>query len=443
MRHVNLSEVNMSQLRIRPHRDGDRLAVLMPGLGAVATTAIAGVEAVKRGLGQPIGSLTQIGHLVEPDGSPGPRVSRVIGMPALGDIVFGGWDPIPDDAYQAARRARVLDHHLVDDLRDPLSAIRPMPAVFDKQWVRRLDGPNVKRGSKKAMAEALCDDIRAFLDRHRCARGVLVWTGSTEVFAEAGPAHASLRDFEAALERSDPSIAPSMIYAYAAMKTGLAYLNGAPNLSADIPALRELAEREGIPTGGKDFKTGQTLMKTTIAPMLHARLLGLEGWFSTNILGNRDGEVLDDAASFKTKEVSKLGVLDAILDRDHHPELYQDIDHKVTIHYYPPRGDNKEGWDAIDIRGWLGYGMSIKINFQCRDSILAAPLVLDLALLGDLARRAGERGPQEWLSFFFKSPVTAPGARAVHDLFQQQTNLHQQLRRYAQALASGSASAVG
>jgi myo-inositol-1-phosphate synthase len=422
----------MSEPSIVPHREGDRLAVLMPGLGAVATTAIAGVEAVKRKLGQPIGSLTQLGHLIEEDGSPGPRVQDLLALPALEDLVFGGWDPIPDNVFQAARRARVLDRHLVDQLEDVLAPVQPMPAVFDKAWVRRLDGPNVKVGSKKAMAEALCDDIRGFLARKGCARGIMIWTGSTEVYAEAGAAHASLKEFEAGLERSDPSIAPSMIYAYAALKTGLPFMNGAPNLSADVPALRELAEREGVPTAGKDFKTGQTLMKTTIAPMLHARLLGLEGWFSTNILGNRDGEVLDDAASFKTKEVSKLGVLDQILDASRHPELYQDIDHKVTIHYYPPRGDNKEGWDAIDIRGWLGYGMAIKINFQCRDSILAAPLVLDLALLGDLARRAGEKGPQEWLSFFFKSPVTAPGRRAVHDLFQQQVDVHRQLRRYAQ-----------
>ncbi|HEX7488577.1 MAG TPA: inositol-3-phosphate synthase [Anaeromyxobacteraceae bacterium] len=425
----------MSKVSIRPQRHGDRLAVLMPGLGAVATTAIAGVEAVKRKLGQPIGSLTQLGYLLQDDGSLGARVRDAVPMPALDELVFGGWDPIPDNVYQAARRAKVLDHHLVDQLEDVLAPVKPMPAVFDKSWVRRLDGTNVKHGSKKAMAEALCDDIRGFLEKNRCARGVMVWTGSTEVYCEVGPAHQSLRTFEAALEKSDPTIAPSMIYAYAAMKTGLAYLNGAPNLSADIPALRELAEREGIPTGGKDFKTGQTLMKTTIAPMLHARLLGLEGWFSTNILGNRDGEVLDDADSFKTKEVSKLGVLDAILDAEKYPELYQDIDHKVTIHYYPPRGDNKEGWDAIDIKGWLGYGMAIKVNFQCRDSILAAPLVLDLALLGDLAKRAGEKGPQEWLSFFFKSPVTVPGRRAVMDLFQQQRDVHAQLRRYAAALA--------
>jgi myo-inositol-1-phosphate synthase len=426
----------MNSNAIRPHQRGERLAVLMPGLGAVATTAIAGVEAVKRKLAQPIGSLTQLGNIIEEDGALGRRLSKLLPMPTLDELVFGGWDPIPDNAYEAALRAKVLDHHLVRDLEDVLSPVKPMPAVFDKEWVRRLDGPNVKKGTKRAMAEALCDDIRRFLQANRCARGVMVWTGSTEVYAEVGPAHRSLQAFEAALDRNDPTIAPSMIYAYAAMKTGLAYLNGAPNLSADIPALRELAEREGVPTGGKDFKTGQTLMKTTIAPMLHARLLGLEGWFSTNILGNRDGEVLDDAASFKTKEVSKLSVLGSILDASAHPELYEDVDHKVTIHYYPPRGDNKEGWDAIDIRGWLGYGMSIKVNFQCRDSILAAPLVLDLALLGDLARRAGETGEQEWLSFFFKSPVTVPGNTAVHDLFQQQTNLHRQLRSYAVTLAA-------
>jgi myo-inositol-1-phosphate synthase len=319
-----------------------------------------------------------------------------------------------------------------------------MPAVFDTAWVRRLDGPNVKSGTLRAKAEALVQDIRLFLDTNRCARGVVVWTGSTEVYSEIGPAHQSLRSFEAALDRSDPTIAPSMVYAWAALKAGLPFMNGAPNLSADVPALRDLAERNSVPTGGKDFKTGQTLMKTTIAPMLHARLLGLEGWFSTNILGNRDGEVLDDELSFKTKEVSKLGVLDQILSPKQHPELYGDMEHKVTIHYYPPRGDNKEGWDAIDIYGWLGYPMQIKVNFQCRDSILAAPLVLDLALLADLAKRAGEKGPQEWLSFFFKSPVTTPGRGPVHDLFQQQSILHAQLRRYADAAAAAkSQSAVG
>jgi myo-inositol-1-phosphate synthase len=414
-----------------PHRPGEKLAILLPGMGAVATTAIAGVEAVKRGLAQPVGSVTQLGHLLGPDGEVGPPVREALPLAPLSDLVFGGWDPIPDDAYAAAIRAGVLERRHLDPIRAQLEAIKPMPAVFDHQWVRRLDGPNVKQGTLRQKAEAVVEDIRGFMKQHGCARGVMVWTGSTEVYAEAGPVHETIEAFEAGLDRSDPAIAPSMIYAWAAMKAGIAYLNGAPNLSADIPALRQLAEQRGIPTGGKDFKTGQTLMKTTIAPMLRARLLGLDGWFSTNILGNRDGQVLDDADSFKTKEVSKLGVLDRILDAERHPELYGEMDHKVTIHYYPPRGDNKEGWDAIDLFGWLGYPMQIKVNFQCRDSILAAPIVLDLALLADLAQRAGEKGPQEWLSFFFKSPVTAPGTLAVHDLFQQQAVLYSRLRAWA------------
>ncbi len=421
---------------------GEKLAVLLPGMGAVATTAIAGVEAVKRNLAVPVGSLTQLGHLHGPGAEHGPLLRDVLPLAALDELVFGGWDPIPDDAYRAAVRANVLRREHLDAVRTELEAIRPMPAVFDTAWVRRLDGPNVKTGTLREKGEALVQDIRAFMERNRCARGVMVWTGSTETYAEIGPSHQSLKSFEAALDRSDPTVAPSMVYAWAALKAGIPFLNGAPNLSQDIPALRDLAERNGVVTGGKDFKTGQTLMKTTIAPMLHARLLGLEGWFSTNILGNRDGEVLDDAASFKTKEVSKKSVLDQILNAKEHPELYGDVEHKVTIHYYPPRGDNKEGWDAIDIFGWLGYGMQIKVNFQCRDSILAAPIVLDLALLGDLAQRAGEKGPQEWLSFFFKSPVTRPGRAAIHDLFQQQTELQTQLRRYADAAAS-SQSAVG
>lgn len=428
---------------IAPVRKGEPLAVLFPGLGAVATTAIAGVEAVKRGLGQPIGSLTQLGDLIEEDGRPGPRLDAVLPLAALEDLVFGGWDPIPDTAYQAALRASVLDRSLIDQLRPELEQVRPMPALFDNAWVPRIDGPNVKKGSMRARAEALCDDIRGFLDKNRCSRGVMVWTGSTEVFAEVGPAHQNLKAFEAALDRDDRTVAPSMIYAWAALKCGMPFVNGAPSLCAEIPALRELAERERVATGGKDFKTGQTLMKTTIAPMLQARLLGLEGWFSTNILGNRDGMVLDEEAAFKTKEVSKLSVLDQILDSRLHPELYANVEHKVTIHYYPLRGDNKEGWDAIDIFGWLGYPMQIKIDFQCRDSILAAPLVVDLALLADLAQRAGESGPQEWLSFFFKSPVTATGRDPVHDLFLQRANLHRQLRRYAAARAGAAGSAVG
>ncbi|MGB8932512.1 MAG: inositol-3-phosphate synthase [Anaeromyxobacteraceae bacterium] len=413
------------------HRAGEKLAVLLPGMGAVATTAIAGVEAVKRGIAQPVGSVTQLGHLIGAEGEVGPLVREALSLAPLSDIVFGGWDPIPDSAYAAAVRAAVLERRHLDPIRDALEAVKPMPAVFDKEWVRRLDGPNVKKGTLKQKAEALVEDIRGFMQRNGCARGVMVWTGSTEVYVEAGPVHQTLEAFEAGLEKSDPAIAPSMVYAYAAMKAGIAYMNGAPNLSADIPALRQLADQRGIPTGGKDFKTGQTLMKTTIAPMLRARLLGLDGWFSTNILGNRDGQVLDDADSFKTKEVSKLGVLDQILDPRLHAELYAEMDHKVTIHYYPPRGDNKEGWDAIDLFGWLGYPMQIKVNFQCRDSILAAPLVLDLALLADLGQRAGEKGPQEWLSFFFKSPVTAVGRHAMHDLFQQQTVLYSRLRAWA------------
>jgi myo-inositol-1-phosphate synthase len=425
-------------------RRGEKLAVLLPGMGAVATTAIAGVEAVKKKLAVPVGSLTQLGRFQEGAHDPGPLLRDVLPLAPLEDLVFGGWDPIPDDAYRAAVRANVLRREHLDPVRAELEGVRPMPAVFDTAWVRRLDGPNVKTGTLREKAEALLQDIRSFMERNRCARGVMVWTGSTETYAEVGPSHQSLRSFEAALERSDPTIAPSMVYAWAAIKAGVPFLNGAPNLSQDIPALRELADRNGVATGGKDFKTGQTLMKTTLAPMLHARLLGLEGWFSTNILGNRDGEVLDDAASFKTKEVSKRSVLDQILSPREHPELYSEIEHKVTIHYYPPRGDNKEGWDAIDIFGWLGYPMQIKVNFQCRDSILAAPIVLDLALLGDLAQRAGEKGPQEWLSFFFKSPVTPPGKSPVHDLFQQQAALQAQLRRYAdQAIAAKSHSAVG
>ncbi len=427
---------------LEPLRKGEKLAVLLPGMGAVATTAIAGVAAVRKGLAEPVGSLTQLGHLDTGNGS-GPALRDVLPLAPLDDVVFGGWDPIPDDVYTAAVRAKVVGKEHLDPIREELEAIRPMPAVFDKAWVRRLDGPNVKKGSLRQRAEALLGDIRSFMERNRAARGVMVWTGSTEVYAENGPAHQTLKAFEAALDRDDPTISPSMVYAWAALQAKVPFLNGAPNLSQDVPALRELAERNGVATGGKDFKTGQTLMKTTLAPMIRARLLGLDGWFSTNILGNRDGEVLDDELSFKTKEVSKLGVLDQILSPDRHPTLYGDVQHKVTIHYYPPRGDNKEGWDAIDIFGWMGYPMQIKVNFQCRDSILAAPIVLDLALLADLAQRAGESGPQEWLSFFFKSPVTAPGKGPVHDLFQQQAVLQARLRDYAAAAAALSKSAVG
>ncbi|HYD41604.1 MAG TPA: inositol-3-phosphate synthase [Anaeromyxobacter sp.] len=421
---------------LTPLRKGEKLAMLFPGMGAVATTAIAGALAVRKQLAAPVGSLTQLGNILEEDGNEGPRLRDALPLVALDDVVFGGWDPIPDDAYAAAVRAKVLERRHLDPIQAELSAIEPMPAVFDRAWVRRLDGPNVKTGTLRQKADALVADMLGFLEKNGCARGVVVWTGSTEVYCEPGPAHRSLAAFEAALDADDATIAPSMIYAYAALQARLPFLNGAPNLNTETPALHELALKQGVPTGGKDFKTGQTLMKTTIAPMLRARMLGLSGWFSTNILGNRDGEVLDDAASFKTKEVSKKSVLDSILLKDRHPELYGDIEHKVTIHYYPPRGDNKEGWDAIDLFGWLGYPMEIKINFQCRDSILAAPLVLDMALLADLAARAGERGPQEWLSFFFKSPVTAPGRAPMHDLFRQQSVLFERLRKYAQAAAA-------
>jgi myo-inositol-1-phosphate synthase len=418
---------------VRAHRPGEKVAVLLPGLGAVATTAIAGVLAIRAKHATPVGSLTQLGHLMAADGELDGKLAERLSLAPLDDLVFGGWDPIPDDAYTAAVRAAVLERRHLDPIRAELEAIRPMPAVFDSRWVRRLDGPNVKKGTLRQKAEALLADVRGFMQKNGCARGVMVWTGSTEIYTEVGAVHRSLAAFEKGLDADDPTIAPSMIYAWAALKAGIPFLNGAPNLSQDIPALRELAEVNGVCTGGKDFKTGQTLMKTTIAPMLRARLLGLDGWFSTNILGNRDGEVLDDEQSFKTKEVSKLGVLDQILSPTLHPELYGKSDHKVTIHYYPPRGDNKEGWDAIDIFGWLGYPMQIKVNFQCRDSILAAPLVLDLALLADLGQRAGGRGPQEWLSFFFKSPVTAPGREPLHDLFRQEMVLHAQLRRFAEA----------
>ncbi len=422
--------------RLQSHGENQRLAVLMPGQGAVATTAIAGVEAIKRKLAPPIGSLTQLGHLLDEAGRPIAPLRESVPLSPLSGLCFGTWDPIPDNAYQAALKAKVLEADQVEELKEELSAIRPMPAAFDQQWVKRLNGPNVKKGSKRAIAEELCADIRGFMEKNRCQRGVMVWTGSTEAYCELSPAHKSLRAFETGLDRSDPDIAPSMIYAWAAMQCGLPYANGAPNLTTEIPALRELAERKGLPTCGKDFKTGQTLMKTTLAPMLAARLLGVDGWFSTNILGNRDGEVLDDQASYKTKETSKLSVLSSIFDAGRYPELYSATEHKVSIHYYKLRGDNKEAWDAIDLTGWLGYPMQIKINFQCRDSILAAPLVLDMALLLDLAHTEGAVGPQEWMSFFFKSPLTIKDGTAVHDLFKQQTELYARLRQYAKSAAA-------
>jgi len=408
-----------------------RLGVLLPGLGAVATTFIAGVEAVRQGRAQPIGSLTQMANIRLGRRTEGrqPKIKDFVPLASLEQLVFGGWDPIPDDAYETAVKAGVLDRKDLDPIADFLKSIRPMPAVFDKAYVRRLDGENVKKGkTKRDLAEQLREDIRRFKAEHGCDRLVMVWCGSTEVYLKPGPAHASLKAFEEAMDRNDEAIAPSMLYAWAALMEGVPYANGAPNLTVDIPALQELARDRQVPIAGKDFKTGQTLMKTIIAPGLKARMLGLHGWFSTNILGNRDGAVLDDPDSFKTKEESKLGVLEYILQPELYPELYGDVYHKVRINYYPPRGDNKEGWDNLDIFGWLGYPMQIKVDFLCRDSILAAPIVLDLALFLDLAARAGMSGIQEWLSFYFKSPMVAPELYPEHDLFIQHMKLKNTLR---------------
>jgi myo-inositol-1-phosphate synthase len=409
-----------------------RLGILIPGLGAVATTLIAGVEAVKKGIAQPIGSLTQMGHIpLSRNGAEvHPRIGDFVPLADLRDIVFGGWDIYDENVYQAASRARVLEPGLLQALRPELEAIRPMKGVFDQSYVRNLDGKHVKEAATKfALAEALMDDIIRWRDTHDCERLVMVWCGSTEKYTEVAEVHETLGSFEKGLRDNDPRIAPSMIYAYAALRLGVPFLNGAPNLTIDIPALVALSRKTDTPVAGKDFKTGQTLMKTILAPGLQARALGLKGWFSTNILGNRDGYVLDEPENFRTKEVSKLSVLEDILRPDQSPELYGDLYHKIRINYYPPHGDNKESWDNIDIFGWLGYQMQIKINFLCRDSILAAPLVLDLALFGDLAKRAGLSGVQEWLSFYFKSPQTDAGARPEHDLFRQLTALQNELRR--------------
>ena len=407
-----------------------RLGILIPGLGAVGTTFIAGVEAVRRQLAQPIGSLTQMGHIRLGKRTEGrqPLIREFVPLQALDDIVFGGWDLFEDDCQTAARKAGVLDDRLLDQVGGFLAEITPMKAAFDPDYVKKLSGPNTIAGGRREWADQLRQDIRGFKAKHGLERVVVVWCGSTESFVVPSEVHASLEAFEAGLDKNDPLIPPSMVYAYAALSEGCPYANGAPNLSVDVQAIQELAHREGVPICGKDFKTGQTLMKTIIAPGLKARLLGVRGWFSTNILGNRDGEVLDDPGSFKTKEESKLSVLDTILQPDLYPSLYGDLYHKVRINYYPPRGDNKEGWDNLDIVGWLGYPMQLKIDFLCRDSILAAPLVLDLALLMDLAKRAGLCGIQEWLSFYFKAPMAAPGLYPEHDLFIQMTKLKNTLR---------------
>ena len=400
-------------------------------MGAVSTTTIAGVLAVRRGLAKPIGALTQMGTIRLGKRTEGrsPLIKDFVPLASLDDVVFGGWDIFEEDSYEAARTAGVLEPSLLEQIKPEMQAIRPWPAVFDRRYVKRLDGPNVKKGAnKRELAEQLRDDIKRFKAEHKLERLVMIWCGSTEIYLTESEAHASVESFEQALEANDPNIPSSMIYAYAAIKEGIPYANAAPNLSADVPALLQLAEQTGSPVAGKDLKTGQTLIKTIIAPGLKARLLGVEGWYSTNILGNRDGEVLDDPESFKTKEESKKSVLDYILQPNLYPELYENLCHVVRINYYPPRGDNKEGWDNIDIFGWLGYPMQLKINFLCRDSILAAPIVLDVALMLDLAKRAGMDGIQEWLSFYFKSPMHAPGLYPEHDLFIQMMKLKNTLR---------------
>ena len=408
-----------------------KLGILLPGMGAVTTTFIAGVESVRRGLHTPVGSLTQLGtiRLGKRTEDKSPKIKDFVSLAGLKDIVFGGWDIFEEDMYTAAKNSGVLKNEDLEPIKEFLSAIKPMKAVFDKNYIKNIEGSWVKEAdSKYELGEALRQDIRDFKEKNDLDRIVIVWVASTEAYIKSSDVHASLDSFEKGLKESDPDIAPSMIYAWAALKEGVPFANGAPNLTTDIPALYELAEKEKVPLSGKDFKTGQTFIKTIIAPGLKARLLGLSGWFSTNILGNRDGEVLDDPASFKTKEESKLSVLEYILQPDKHPELYKDFYHKVRINYYPPRGDDKEGWDNIDIFGWMGYPMQIKIDFLCRDSILAAPIVLDLALFMDLAKRAGMSGIQEWLSFYYKSPITAPGLYPEHDLFIQQAKLKNTLR---------------
>ena len=411
-----------------------KLGVMIPGMGAVATTFVAGVEAIRKGLAKPIGSLTQMGtiRLGKRTDARSPKVQDFVPLAGLDDLVFTGWDIYTDDMYAAARNAGVLERDLLDQIKPFLQSIKPRKAVFDQNYVRKLDGPNVKKGkNKRDLAEQVREDIREFKKTSGASRFIMIWCGSTEIFLRPRPVHESVKAFEKGLEQNDEDIAPSMIYAYAALSEGVPFANGAPNLTVDIAVMQELSRRNHAPICGKDFKTGQTLVKTILAPGFKARMLGLSGWYSTNILGNRDGEVLDDPDSFKTKEESKLGVLEHILQPKMYPDLYGNIFHKVRINYYPPRGDNKEGWDNIDIFGWLGYPMQIKVDFLCRDSILAAPIVLDLVLFLDLAQRSAELrglGIQEWLSFYFKSPMTAPGLYPEHDLFIQSMKLKNTLR---------------
>ena len=410
-----------------------RLGVLTPGLGAVASTFIAGVIAARQGLQPPIGSVSQMANirLGKKEEDRNPLIREFVPLAELDDLVFGGWDPISPNALEAARTAGVLNDSDLNAISSELEGIVPMDAVFDQRWVSKLDGVRVKQiPNKWDQAMALIDDISQFKDENGCDRLVMVWCGSTEAYQEPSAVHDTVAAFEQGLKDNDDNISPSQIYAYAALQSDVPFANGAPNLSVDLPCMIELSQSRGVPIAGKDFKTGQTLMKTLLAPGFKARMLGLRGWYSTNILGNRDGEVLDDPENFKSKEVSKLGVLDTILQPEVYPDLYGEIDHVVRINYYPPRGDNKEGWDNIDIFGWLGYPMQIKVDFLCRDSILAAPIVLDLALFMDLAHRAGESGVQEWLSFYLKAPQSAGDHNPEHDLFIQQTKLKNTLREW-------------
>ncbi|HEY6274215.1 MAG TPA: inositol-3-phosphate synthase [Terriglobales bacterium] len=411
-----------------------KLGVMIPGMGAVATTFMAGVEAVRKGIAEPVGSLTQMATIRLGQRTEGrsPKIKKFVPLAHLNDLVFTGWDIFEEDAYESAIHAGVLEKDLLNQIKPFLRSIKPRKAVFDRNYVKKLDGKHVKKGkNKRDFAEQLRHDIRDFKKKSSADRLVMIWCGSTEIYLQPSEVHSTVEAFERGLEKNDENIAPSMIYAYAALTEGVPFANGAPNLTVDIPVMHELSRRNHAPIAGKDFKTGQTLMKTILAPGFKARMLGLHGWFSTNILGNRDGEVLDDPGSFKTKEESKLSVLDRILQPDLYPQLYKNIHHKVRINYYPPRGDNKEGWDNIDIFGWLGYPMQIKVDFLCRDSILAAPIVLDLVMFLDLAQRSHElrgRGIQEWLSFYLKSPMTAPGLYPEHDLFIQLMKLKNTLR---------------
>ncbi|MCO5312714.1 MAG: inositol-3-phosphate synthase [Microthrixaceae bacterium] len=410
-----------------------KLGILTPGMGAVASTAFAGIIAARQGLAAPIGSITQMAHirLGNKAENRNPLIREFVPLAELDDIVFGGWDPISPNALEAAETAGVLSKEDLAPLSADLEGVVAMDAVFDQRWVKRLDGVRVKTGATKwDLVEQLIADIERFRTENGCDRLVMIWCGSTEAYQEASDVHASIEAFEEGLRNNDENISPSQMYAYASIVSGVPFGNGAPNLAIDIPVMGQLAQRHQVPLTGKDFKTGQTLMKTILAPGFKARMLGMRGWYSTNILGNRDGEVLDDPENFKTKEVSKLGVLHTILQPEVYPDLYGNIDHVVRINYYPPRGDNKEGWDAIDIFGWMGYPMQIKVDFLCRDSILAAPIVLDLALFLDLAQRAGQSGIQEWLSFYWKAPQADGDHEPEHDIFIQQTKLKNTLREW-------------